>query len=83
MPATTLKRQIISDAEGNPVGVLLPLAEFELVEPILKRSLEPEAEFSRLLLMEQAAADPLFLADLQDTMQAFAAADGDWWERQQ
>ncbi len=28
----------------------------------------------------QAAHDPRFLADLQETMSAFAAVDAEWWE---
>jgi hypothetical protein len=32
---TVLKRQFIKDAEGNPVGVILPLEEFVLVEELL------------------------------------------------
>jgi len=83
MPATALKRQFISDTEGNPVGILLPLAEFRLVEPFLRRTLGSETESERLLLMEQAATDPLFLTDLRDAMQAFAVSDGEWWDPEQ
>ncbi len=35
MAGTILKRQFITDAAGNPVGVILPLEEFVLVEEIL------------------------------------------------
>jgi hypothetical protein len=34
---TVLKRQFITDAEGNPVGVILPLEEFVLVEDLLEQ----------------------------------------------
>jgi len=30
--------------------------------------------------MEQAACDPLFMADLHETMLAFAEVDAEWWE---
>jgi hypothetical protein len=33
--------------------------------------------------MEQAAHDPLFIADLRETMSAFAQVDAAWWERSQ
>jgi len=32
--------------------------------------------------MEQAAADPQFLADLNETMTDFARIDAEWWEPQ-
>jgi hypothetical protein len=78
MPALTLKRQFIADAEGNPLGVLLPLNEYQLVEPLLRRKGDPEADLRKLRLMEQAPHDPLFMADLHDSMRAFAAADDSW-----
>jgi len=31
--------------------------------------------------MKQAANDPLFMADLRETMSAFAGIDAEWWER--
>lgn len=33
-----------------------------------------------LRLMEQAATDPQFLADLQETMMTFTPVDAEWWE---
>jgi len=30
--------------------------------------------------MGQAVHDPLFMADLQETMSAFAKTDAEWWE---
>ncbi len=82
MTTTILKRQFITDAAGKAIGVILPIEEFSLVEEILARRLRPPAltEADKLDQMEQAANDPLFMADLQDTMEAFAEVDAEWWE---
>ena len=48
----------------------------------------PRAELERILnddevmlkQMTYAPADPLFMADLQETMKIFAIADTEWWE---
>jgi hypothetical protein len=77
---TILKRQFITDAAGNPVGVILPLEEFALVERILEQRSPPLSEANKLDQMEQAANDPLFIADLHETMSAFAEVDAEWWE---
>jgi hypothetical protein len=37
MSGTALKRQFIRDAEGRPIGVILPLEEFTLVEQFLEQ----------------------------------------------
>jgi len=39
----------------------------------------PNADEVQLQQMAHAPADPLFMADLQDTMTAFAAVDVEWW----
>jgi hypothetical protein len=80
MTTIVLKRQFIADAAGNPVGVILPLEEFALVEEILEQRLPTPGEASKLAHMEQAANDPLFMADLRETMSAFAGVDAEWWE---
>jgi hypothetical protein len=41
---TILKRQFITDKEGNPVGVILPLEEFALVEDILEQQFPTSEE---------------------------------------
>ena len=79
MTVITLKRQFIADATGKPVGVILPLSEFALVQDVLERKLEYDTA-AKLAQIKQAAADPLFLADLRDTMSAFAGVDAEWWE---
>jgi len=83
MTKTILKRQFITDAAGNPVGVILPLEEFALVEEILEQRFPTHGEANKLDKMEQAANDPLFMADLRETMSAFAEVDAEWWERTQ
>jgi hypothetical protein len=77
---TMLKRQFITDADGKPIGVILPLEEFALIEKILKQRLEEGRDDDKIKLIEQAATDPLFLADLRETMEAFAGVDAEWWE---
>jgi len=80
MTEIILKRQFITDAAGKPVGVILPLEEFALVEEILEQRLPTPDEADKLDQMEQAVHDPLFMADLCETMSAFAEIDAEWWE---
>ncbi|HEX9371924.1 MAG TPA: hypothetical protein VF897_13000 [Roseiflexaceae bacterium] len=80
MTTPILQRQFITDAEGRPIGVILPLEEFALIERTLEQRLSDRSVDEKIALIEQAANDPLFLADLQETMDAFAAADAEWWE---
>ena len=80
MTTTTLKRQFITDEEGNPIAVILPLEEFALVKDILDQRSQTTDEADKLAQIEQAAQDPLFMADLRETMSAFAKADAEWWE---
>jgi hypothetical protein len=81
MTKTALKRQFIRDTAGNPVGIILPLEEFALVEEILEQQSQTLSEADKLDQMEQAAHDPLFMADLRETMSAFVEVDAEWWER--
>ena len=80
MASTVLKRQFIADAAGNPIGVILPLEEFVLVEETLKQRLLCPGTADKLAQMEQAANDVLFMSDLREAMSAFAGADAQWWE---
>jgi len=77
---TVLKRQFITDAAGNAIGVILPLEEFVLVKEMLEQRSQTPNEADKLAQMEQAANDPLFMTDLQETMSAFAEVDAEWWE---
>jgi hypothetical protein len=80
MTTSTLKRQFITDAEGNPIAVILPMEEFALVKDMLDQRDRTADEANKLAKMEQAAQDPLFMADLRETMSAFSEADAEWWE---
>jgi hypothetical protein len=77
---TVLKRQFITDAAGNPIGVILPLEEFVLVKEMLEQHSQTPNKADKLAQMAQAANDPLFMADLQETMSAFTEVDAEWWE---
>jgi len=79
MTTITLKRQFITDANGQPVGVIIPLEEFSMVEELLNRQ-PVTSEEKNIAQMEQASQDRLFMADLRETMEAFAGADAEWWE---
>ncbi|MBX7233216.1 MAG: hypothetical protein K1X65_02455 [Caldilineales bacterium] len=82
MLKVALKRQLITDITGNAIGVILPLEEYRLVEKFLENdALDQEGE--KLRQLELAVHDPMFLQDLYENMQAFAAADGEWWEMPQ
>jgi hypothetical protein len=61
-----LPRQFIRNTAGQPVAVILPIEEYVLVRPILE-SRDYELA-SKLREIELAAKDPLFLADLKETM---------------
>ena len=74
------KWQYITDAEGNRIGVILPLNEFLLIEDTLEQRIRALGDEAKLKQMEQAANDPLFLEDLRETMDAFATPDSEWWE---
>ena len=80
MTTTVVKRQIIRDAEDNPIAVILALEEFALVKDLLDQRSRTTNDADKLAKMKQAAKDPLFLADLSETMSAFSDADAEWWE---
>ena len=80
MGEVVLKRQFITDSAGRPVGVILPLEQFALVEEILEEQFPASNDVEKLEKMRQAAHDPRFLADLQATMSTFAGVDAEWWE---
>jgi len=64
MTTITLKRQFITDATGQPVGVIVPLEEFALVETLLRQQQTVAGEAEKIAQMEQAGQDRLFMADL-------------------
>jgi hypothetical protein len=77
---TVLKRQYITDATGKPMGVILPLEEFALVAETLAQRLTAQQTESKLQQLEAASRDPLFLADLTETMAHFSHVDAEEWE---
>lgn len=79
MTTITLKRQFITDATGQPVGVIVPLEEFALEEGLLSRQ-PVTGEAENIAQMEQAFQNSLFMADLRETMETFARVDAKWWE---
>ena len=72
MPPTDTRHQFVTDAEGNQVGGILPLKEFELVEETLNKRVHVLSKADKLAQMEEAANDEMFMADLRDTMNAFS-----------
>jgi hypothetical protein len=85
MNMTTLSKQFITDTQGRQIGVILPIDVYKMVEPILRqyeqdsRSGVKETDEDKLLKLEQAANDPLFLADLKEVMEDFAHVDIEGW----
>ena len=80
MTATTLRRQYIRDAGGNAIGVILPIEEYNRVASLLEERFVDDPDKERLEQIEYAVRDPLFLADLRETMAAYEVADAQWWE---
>jgi hypothetical protein len=80
MNTPVLKRQLITDTAGNPIGVILPFEEYALVEKFLERQLPTQHVADAMAMMEQAVHDPLFMSDLNETISAFSDVDAEWWE---
>jgi hypothetical protein len=82
MSTSILKRQLITDAEGNPIGVILPMEEYLMIERSLPREGTPDIQTEKLNCMKHAANDTLFMADLNETMDSFSTVDSEWWEHE-
>lgn len=67
MKPNSLRQQFITDTQGNTIGVLLPIEDYQRIAPFLQRKDDQEQE--KLALLNQASQDPLFLADLQESME--------------
>ncbi len=80
MATTVIGRQFIRDVEGNAVGVILPLEEFALVEEALRQFAPVRGTEEKLVQIQQAVDDILFMDDLRRTMSDFAQANAKWWE---
>ena len=59
------------------VRSLLELRE-EIWTTIL--NISPSSDSEKLAQLKQAVQDPLFLADLEETIELFAQTDSEWWE---
>jgi hypothetical protein len=77
MTTTVVKRQVIRDTEDNPIAVILPMEEFALVKDALDQRARTMTDAAKLAKIKQAAQDPLFLADMRETMSAFTQSDGE------
>jgi len=82
MSTSVLKRQLITDAEGNPIGVILPMEEYLMIESNLPRKGVPDIQTEKLNRMKHAANDALFMADLNGAMDSFSTVDSEWWEHE-
>lgn len=86
MNTTTISKQFIMDNQGRQLGVILPIEDYWRVEPFLRqyeqssRDTSSETEEEKLHLIEQAASDSLFLADLREAMNDFKHVDAEWRE---
>ena len=78
MATISLQRQFITDADGKKIGVILPIDELNKLESALEE--KEQEEVQQLAQMEKAVNDPLFMADLQETMEDFITVDSEWWE---
>ena len=80
MTITTLPRQFVTNTDGRKIGVILPISEFNIVENVLEKRLQEETQL--LKQMEEVVKDSLFMEDLNETMNAFAVIDSEWWEQE-
>ncbi len=77
-----LKYEIISALDALSLDSLRLLAKFVtfLRTNIAQTEIITTNETAKLELMRQASTDPMFMADLQENMTAFAGVDAEWWE---
>jgi len=82
MSESILKRQIITDSEGNPIGVILPMDEYLMIEQNLPK-IGPHSDVNeKLKRLHRAIEDPLFMTDLEESMVSFTSVDDEWWEHE-
>lgn len=75
MKPNSLRQQFITDTQGNTIGVLLPIEDYQHIAPFLQQ--KDDQELEKLTLLNQASQDPLFLADLQESMNDFQQIDSE------
>ncbi len=54
------------------------MKEYKLIENLLDESMQEEERM--LKEIEASVNDPLFMADLTETMESFKTIDNEWWE---
>ena len=86
--------QYITDCSGTRKAVLLDFDVWQKIIQILpdllwtetdeaiSPSMSDESELQcKIAQIREAPNDPLFMADLQETMSDFSHVDSEWWER--
>jgi hypothetical protein len=85
MTETILKRQYITDADGTPVGVILPIEEFALVQHLLEtkspavKETEPDVQE---LPARRPIRDAAFFGIWADRQDMQGQSTRDWLETQ-
>lgn len=79
MSSTLLGRQFITDEEGNCIGVILPMADYLLVEPLLRQHKQkPESAQEHRRTRLQRAAEIMQEEYAKDKeLTVFTALDGE------
>jgi hypothetical protein len=79
MSATVVHKQYVTDEEGNHIGVILPIADYLVIEPLLRqRESKPElAEAQRQKRMERAVEIMQEEYATDKELTAFTALDGE------
>jgi hypothetical protein len=79
MSATVVHKQYVTDEEGNHIGVILPIADYLVIEPLLRqRESKPElAEAQRQKRLERAVEIMQEEYATDKELTAFTALDGE------
>jgi len=79
MNAILLRKQFVTDESGNHIGVILPIADYLLIEPLLRECKpKPETARERRRQKLQRAAEIMRAEYANDKeLTAFTALDGE------
>jgi hypothetical protein len=83
MAEKTLRRQYITDADGTPIGVILPMDEFALVRDILEQRFPHESETdqrSRASLKDRSIKDADLFGMWADRKDLAGRSSREWLE---
>jgi hypothetical protein len=83
MTETILKRQYITDADGTPVGIILPIEEFALVQDILEQrfpSAKETDQEAQTGLVGRSIRDAEFFGMWADRKDMADQSSRDWLE---